>query len=399
MNAMAKGKGDEQRVDKLTRYILGLLNNENGVELLERYRVLNTPFTAYDVIEALDAVMLQFDDLERIKLVTNKLFNVLFRRLSETDTASWRSIPFFHYLFRDNVAIKQKLDRMRPLLKKINRGDPSGLIEQLRNEFVSLGKITAHYVAMQNIVFPEMERSYPSHRCLQILWSFHDDVGRNIKRTIELLDRPEFDLDRFNEMSSKVFFNIHTVIFREENIIFPLLAGTADSATFDSMLNQLNELKLPFVEVNVTNGMVQGAQLSVAEGRVVLPTGELSLQQLELMLNHLPVDITFVDEHNTVRYFSAPRNRIFPRTTGIIGRKVQNCHPPESVGIVNRIVEAFKKGEKDEASFWLKLGKRFVLIRYFAVRDSENRYRGVLEVSQEISEIQQIKGERRLLDW
>lgn len=130
-----------------------------------------------------------------------------------------------------------------------------------------------------------------------------------------------------------------------------------------------------------------------------LATGELTLEQIDLVFSHLPVDITFVDENNRVKYFSLPKHRIFPRTTGIINRRVQDCHPHESVEIVNKIVDSFRSGEKDEASFWIRMGEKFVLIRYFAVRDKEGNYRGVLEVSQEISGIQGITGERRLLDW
>jgi len=106
-----------------------------------------------------------------------------------------------------------------------------------------------------------------------------------------------------------------------------------------------------------------------------------------------------VDENNKVKYFSTPGKRIFPRTKGIIGRDVKNCHPPESVHVVEQIVDAFRRGEKDEASFWIKMKGEYILIRYFAVRDESGKFRGTLEVSQEISALQKITGEKRLLDW
>ena len=117
------------------------------------------------------------------------------------------------------------------------------------------------------------------------------------------------------------------------------------------------------------------------------------------MFNHLPVDITYVDENDEVRFFSTPKKRVFHRSISIIGRKVQNCHPPDSVHIVEKIVEAFRRGEKDEASFWIHMRDDYLLIRYFAVRDAGGKYRGVLEVTQEIGDIQKIEGEKRLLDW
>jgi len=168
------------------------------------------------------------------------------------------------------------------------------------------------------------------------------------------------------------------------------------------MLIQLREFKLAFADTSsIMYGSKGGNSLSAIlnQSEIKLSTGVLTTEQLELIFKHLPVDITYVDEHDEVRYFSSPAHRIFPRTTGIIGRKVQNCHPHESVHVVNQIVEAFKKGEKSEASFWIKMGSKYVLIKYLALRDESNNYRGVLEVSQEISEIQKIKGERRLLDW
>ena len=134
-------------------------------------------------------------------------------------------------------------------------------------------------------------------------------------------------------------------------------------------------------------------------GRLSLDTGQLTLKQVNLMLKHLPVDLTFVDENDEARYFSAGKERIFPRSPGIIGRKVQQCHPAKSLDTVNQIVADFKSGAKDKAEFWIQMRGRLIYIRYFAVRDDEEIYRGTLEVSQDITDIQSITGERRLLNW
>ena len=132
---------------------------------------------------------------------------------------------------------------------------------------------------------------------------------------------------------------------------------------------------------------------------IELETGALTPEQINLLLKNLPVDVTFVDEEDTVRYFSAGAERIFPRSPGVIGRKVQNCHPPDSVHVVNRILEAFRKGERRVAEFWVQSRGRFIHIRYFAVHDEAGRYRGCLEVSQDVSGIRDLQGEQRLLDW
>ena len=133
--------------------------------------------------------------------------------------------------------------------------------------------------------------------------------------------------------------------------------------------------------------------------KLELDTGQLTLDQVNLMLKHLPVDLTFVDENNTVQYYSAGKERIFPRSPGVIGLNVQNCHPPKSLDVVNQIVAEFKAGTKDQADFWIQMGGKFIYIRYFAVRDEEGVYQGTLEVSQDVTDIKSLEGERRLLNW
>ena len=130
-----------------------------------------------------------------------------------------------------------------------------------------------------------------------------------------------------------------------------------------------------------------------------LDTVTLTLEQINLMLTHLPIEVSFIDENDAVRYYSDTPERTFPRSPGIIGRKVQNCHPPKSIHIVNRILEAFRDGSKDTADFRIQMEGKTILIRYFAVRNHEGAYRGTLEVTQDITEILDMKGEQRLLDW
>ena len=143
----------------------------------------------------------------------------------------------------------------------------------------------------------------------------------------------------------------------------------------------------------------QTAVMSRNVDRVDLGTGLLKPGQIILMLENLPVDITFVDENDEVCYFSGSKHRIFPRSKAIIGRKVQNCHPHESVHVVNEILEAFRNGSRDQADFWIQSKGRFIHIRYFAMRDAGGSYKGTIEVSQDVTGIRSLQGEKRLLDW
>lgn len=141
------------------------------------------------------------------------------------------------------------------------------------------------------------------------------------------------------------------------------------------------------------------AQTQTPAGILQFETGSLTKEQLDGLLSALPVDITFVDANDTVRYFNKPEKRIFVRTKAVLGRKVQMCHPQKSLHVVNKIVESFKSGKKSVAEFWINLNNRFVHIRFFAVRDENGKYLGTMEVVQDLTDIKKLEGEKRLLDW
>jgi DUF438 domain-containing protein len=130
---------------------------------------------------------------------------------------------------------------------------------------------------------------------------------------------------------------------------------------------------------------------------ITLPSGHLSVRQLTAMLNTLPMDITFVDADDRVAFFSEGSDRIFVRNRAIIGRKVEDCHPPKSVHIVEQVVADLRSGRRDVAEFWIQMGPRFVHIRYFAMRGEDGEFLGTLEVTQDISPLRALEGERRLL--
>ena len=134
------------------------------------------------------------------------------------------------------------------------------------------------------------------------------------------------------------------------------------------------------------------------KNEVRLPTGILNLKELMWMLNSLPADITFIDKDDTVKYFSDNKERVFVRTRSVIGRKVQNCHPPQSVDAVEKILLDFKAGKRDYVDFWINLNGKLVFIKFIAIRDESSKYLGTVEVTMDISGYRSLKGEKRLLD-
>lgn len=134
-------------------------------------------------------------------------------------------------------------------------------------------------------------------------------------------------------------------------------------------------------------------------GAINLDMGAITPEQINLIFKYLPFDVTYVDENDEVRYYNKGDKRVFPRSAGIIGRQVKYCHPPKSVHIVEKIIDAFKAGERDEANFWINFQDKFVYIQYFAVRDDNGNYKGVLEVTYDAKTVRSLEGEQRLLDW
>jgi PAS domain S-box-containing protein len=229
----------------------------------------------------------------------------------------------------------------------------------------------------------------------------HDDARESIKTLLENLDRDEPLINVFNMNIGKLYYSVLPVIFREEYILYPIAARAIKKKDWDEMLLQSREEGFSFIEPPQISDVKQGNETEAGSKKsdlIDLGTGVLSAGEIIRIFNHLPVDITFVDENDEVKYFSTPKDRIFGRSKAIIGRKVQNCHPHESVHIVNEIVDSFKSGRKDVESFWISFKDKFLLIQYFAVRDEQGSYKGVIEVSQDVSDIRKLQGEKRLLD-
>ncbi|MEM3786746.1 MAG: PAS domain-containing protein, partial [Nitrososphaeria archaeon] len=191
--------------------------------------------------------------------------------------------------------------------------------------------------------------------------------------------------------------------YKENHILFPTALNLISTEEWSVARKDFDEIgyccftppipskseeKAPFIEEKV-----------VQEGQIEFETGSLTKNEIEAILNSLPVDITFVDANDSVKYFNKAEKRIFVRTKSVIGRKVQMCHPQKSIHIVNKILDSFRKGEKDVAEFWINMNGRLIHIRYFPVRDKNGKYLGTMEVTQDVTEIKKLEGEKRLLDW
>ncbi len=388
----------EERVSQLYSLFIELQKGENLSELVSKNKKAIEFCQPSDVISVVHRLVETGIPMPELKKGINKWLNLLYKTLSDFPYSPPEKASLLGCMIENNRILDTKLQNVKPLIRAFNSDlSDSKLKEALLTGFSEIEKLGQYYVIKENVLFPVIEKYVPEFRCLSVMWSFHDDIRRNLRDIREELQKSEIDLKRFNRLSGDIFFNIYAIRFREERILFPVIQNFIPE-------NELNQLFPDAIETGFPYWQPENHQQSqnnvfAEENKINLDTGNLTVEQIKLLFNHLPVDITFVDENDKVVYFSSPKKRIFPRSKAVIGRDVHNCHPPESVHVVEKIVSAFRNGKKDVASFWINMKGQQLLIQYFPIRDDFGNYRGVVEVSQEITEIMQLQGEKRLLDW
>ena len=302
-----------------------------------------------------------------------------------------------HTLKEENRALRQLIDdRIRPALKAFLGGKQPAA--RLAGEIEALKQIDRHYLRKENLFFPYMEQ-YGIVAPPKVMWGVDDEIRALIKEASVLASAGDVAVEAKLE---EALNRVEEMIFKEENILLPMLLETLTPQEWKNIAEESAELGYCLIDEPTTWRPTAAADAAVPpttpeRGDISFPTGFLSVAEVTHLLNTLPVDITFVGKDDTVRYFSQGAERVFPRTKAIIGRKVSHCHPPASVHIVEGIVEDLKSGKKDHEDFWIKMGGKYIYIRYFAVRDEKGEYLGVLEVTQDIAGLQQIAGEKRLV--
>lgn len=395
-----------EKLNDLIAYAKGILQGERGAELYNEYKEVLEKVTPADVITVVDKLVKTGEDMPDIKQAVNKILNIFYKTVKQHGKAVTVEGDFLYWLMAENREMEKRMMALKAEIKAIfsQKDKTRELLNRkdvLRQKLTELQEYDKHNLKKENILFPYFEKLYPDHLCVNVMWSMHDDARTSLKKLIENLSREQPSINEFNQETGKLYFAVLPVIFREEYILYPVCQKVFTREIWDEMLKQSREIGFAFISHPEAFGKDKKKAVikeTISDSLIDLDTGKLNIEQIINLFNHLPVDITYVDENDEVRYFSNPKNRHFTRSKAIIGRKVQNCHPPESIDVVNKIVASFKSGEKDSESFWIKIKGRFILIQYFAVRDEKGNYKGVAEVSQDVTDIRNLEGEKRLLD-
>jgi DUF438 domain-containing protein len=326
-----------------------------------------------------------------------------------------------HTFRAENAAVEPVLDALQAAFEALLARPGLDTLRGAQNALQALRAFERHYLRKENILFPYLEQhsfTGPS----AVMWAIHDDIRAGWRTLDELLSTrpgsPEALAQGVQDTLPPLSEAIRQMVYKEENILFPAAMEKLSDEEWAAIRAQEDDIGYAYVEpgdgwppaelAERTRAAPKPEAASTArrpaggpldQGALLpLDVGALTAGQINLLLTHLPVDVTLVGEDDTVRYFSGTPERIFPRSPAIIGRKVQRCHPPDSVHRVQRILDDFRGGTRDQAEFWIQMQGRFIHIRYFALRDKDGAYRGTLEVSQDVTSIRALEGEKRLAD-
>jgi len=319
------------------------------------------------------------------------------------------------YTFRsENELASLVLNEVKGAVVNFKVNPSPGVRAMLTEKLRKLMEFEKHYTRKENLLFPFLEK-YKFSGPSSVMWGIHDDIRRGWKSMLALLESPALanagmaaDLDKtFTPLENAM----REMFYKEDKILFPAALERLTQPDWEEIYAQENEIGFCYLTRGSQwladgNAKATGDEIKSKEKEekelpmtdVDLKVGALSPEQVSLMLTHLPVDITFVDENDSVLFYSDTKERIFRRTPAIIGRKVQNCHPPASVHKVIKIVEDFRAGVRDMAEFWIQMDGKFIHIAYYAVHDEQGAYRGTIEVSQNLTHLREIQGEKRLLE-
>lgn len=396
-------ENQSERQNILKQIIKDLHNGKSVNEVKAQFEEAVGNITVAEISQLEQALMeeegIPVSEVQRLCSVHTAIFKGSIEDIHRSDKPEDQPGHPIHTFKLENKEIELLVNfKMQLHLERFEKDDSEENINKLIEDLNLLYDVDKHYTRKENLLFPYLEK-YGIMGPTQVMWGVDDGIRAEIKGAKERLIHYNGDKKAISAAIYFVIKETSEMIYKEENILFPMALQTLTEDEWVKIAHDGEDIGYcltgPAGVWKPERQEIKAAAMS--DGYIKMETGLLSLKQLELMLNHLPVDITFIDQDDVVRYFSHGKERIFHRTKAVIGRTVQNCHPPKSVHVVEDLLRDFKAGDKAVEDFYIKFRDKYVYIRYFAVRDEHGEYMGTLEFTQNIDPIQAIEGEKRIL--
>ena len=391
-------QSENLRTKRLIEYLSLLIEKKAGKAEFHAYEADLHSTTPFEVNDALDYVLSRSSDVESLAPAVAQFIRSVSKALEAYPKPVYPKGHLLNSLLAENTRLQDISMQMQKLSLQIHQAKGKGqdkasamdertataTIEQtnsiaaLKSLVASTDLLATHYVRLQNELFPLFEEAEAHHSCVKLMWALQD---RALALKKEVL-HDHISLTDFWKTFGQFYFHVQILLYREKNILFPV----AFRSIAPERATEYGELHEGLERKRVLEPSL-----------FVSPTGTLDFTILEQVFKLLPLDIAFIDSDDRLQYYSDPPHRIFSRSPQLVGRLVQNCHPPKSVATVEKILASFKEGSEDSVEFYLTVRGRFVHIEYFAVRDAEGSYLGTLEVTQDATHLRELVGEKRLL--
>ncbi|OAA29156.1 hemerythrin [Kosmotoga arenicorallina S304] len=382
---------NSEKREMLKKMLKKLHNNPEKLESIKtQFSGLIRELTPVDISRVEQELIEEGIPAESIQLMCDAHLELFKKAIveDEIEVEPWHPI---HILVEEHRDMMNQFDNFRKfMLEKIEN-----IGEMLSKTLEYFDQLELYFLKEENGLFPFIEK----HGVVQppaIMWKEHDQLREWRKELKRLSENPHENHKEIANLALAITELLTDHVYKEHKVLFPTALKLVSPEEWKEARKAFDEIG--YFSYKPSPFYLENQVPQISESLINLGSGYMTPEQLKLMLDHLPFDITFVDETDTVKFFSENPERIFTRTRAIVGRKVQNCHPPKSVDIVNKILKDFKERKRNDADFWLKLGDKYIYIKYIAIRDSAGKYIGTLEVSQNIAPIQKISGEKRIYD-
>lgn len=310
---------------------------------------------------------------------------------------------------KENRELEKVVEAIEQLLAQIPHlqdDQMKDLFLKLHGCFNELMDVDKHYLRKEYLLFPYLEK-YEITGPPKVMWGKHDEIREKLKNAIAVVSAPGLiTVDEAQIVSDMILFPaaraIPDMIMKEEEILLPMCMDKLTDEDWYAVDQQTMEFGYCLYDPQdewKPEGMTTSEVVYNTKNSIQLTTGNFAIDELEALFKTLPIDITFVDKDDKVKFFSHGPNRIFTRNRAILGRDVRMCHPPSSVHVVDQILEDFKSRKESSAAFWITMQGRFIYIEYFAMRGKEGDYLGTIEFTQDLTHVRKLEGEQRLLSY
>lgn len=400
------------RKEKLKELILKLHDGENPAEV--RHQLISTlqhiPYgEVVEVEQELIKAGLPETEVLRLCDIHGEVLEGHIDLSGAKEIPDGHPVDVFIMENRELLKVTDKAQTLLDVIQHISDAEFPKYKLQIQACFNDLMDVDKHYKRKEYLLFPYLEKNEITGPP-KVMWGKHDEIRDQLKGCIELLRMDELSKNDLLDAKDLVFLPVLKAIAdmtkKEEEILFPMCMDTLTTEDWWHIHQQTLEFGFTLYDPQVDwkpegmpGNVYENKSVLNENGSIQLPSGSFNAAEIMAILNTVPFDMTFVDKDDKVKYFTQGKERIFARSRSIINRDVRLCHPPGSVHIIEKILDDFKSGRASHAPFWIQMHGKFIHIEYFALRGENGEYLGTLEVSQELSHLRSLEGEKRILSY